>query len=128
FARMKRDNKVGPRVLGSMPAPRRLAHHEIRSLVERTGATILDTRLNRSAFMARHLPGSIYAPLDRTFPTVAGSYVQENTPIYLVVGKERLEEAVVDLIRIGLDDVAGYITPESLDRVLNEMGSTGHIE
>lgn len=128
FARMKRDNRVGPRVLGALPAPRRLAHHEIRSLVEKTGATIVDTRLDRSAFMARHLPGSIYAPLDRTFPTVAGSYVEENTPIYLVIGEERLDEAVVDLVRIGLDDVAGYVTPESLNRVLNEMGAAGHIE
>ena len=38
----------------------------------------------------------------------------EGTPIYLVVDQSRLDEAVRALIRVGLDHVVGYVTPEIL--------------
>jgi hydroxyacylglutathione hydrolase len=114
FARMKRDNKMGPKLLGHLPQPRRLTPSELGALSGRTDVAVLDTRLDRTAFMAHHLPGSLFAPLDRTFPTIAGSYVEENMPIYLIVNENQVEEAVRDLVRIGLDSVAGYATPETL--------------
>lgn len=115
FARMKRDNRAGPAVLGSLPQPRLLSADELAKIVPRRDAVILDTRIDRGAFMAGHLPGSLYAPLDKTFNTIAGSYVEENTPIYLIVDTEHVEVAVRDLIRIGLDDIVGYATPDTLE-------------
>ena len=114
FARMKRDNKVGAPVLGTLPQPRALTAHELGPLAGRLDVAILDTRIDRSAFMIGHLPGSLYAPMDKTFNTIAGSYVEENTPIYLIIEQDRVDEAVRDLVRIGLDDVVGYATPETL--------------
>ena len=116
FARMKRDNKMGAPVLGTLPQPRHLTTQELGDLAGRTDVAVLDTRLDRSGFMAGHLPGAIYAPMDKTFNTVAGSYVEENTPIYLIIEQEHVDEAVRDLIRIGLDNIAGYATPETLMR------------
>jgi hydroxyacylglutathione hydrolase len=40
--------------------------------------------------------------------------VAEDTPIYLVVSDTRVDEAVRALIRVGLDRVVAYFTPETL--------------
>lgn len=117
FARMKRDNKEGPKILGELPRPHALSPDELSSLAGRRDVAVVDTRLDRSAFMAGHLPSSIYAPMDRTFNTIVGSYVETGLPIYLIIDEEKVEEAVRDLVRIGLDDVSGYATPQALAAV-----------
>jgi hydroxyacylglutathione hydrolase len=111
FARMKRDNRGGPPVLGKLPAPRRMLPGKLADLAGATGVAVLDTR-EWSAYAHAHLPGALFAPLNRAFNTIAGSYVPEKTVIYLIVEEGRLREAVVDLVHVGLDDVAGYATPE----------------
>jgi len=113
FARMKRENKMGPALLGRMPEPRHVETGALPELLARAGTTIVDTR-SRDAFGRAHLQGSINAPLNRAFPTVVGSYVEPEEVIVLVVDEERVSEAVRDLIRIGLDRVAMYITPADL--------------
>ncbi|NQV71853.1 MBL fold metallo-hydrolase [bacterium] len=115
FARMKRDNKLGPKVLGTMPQPKHLFLEDLKKLSGNMDVVVLDTRLDRSAFMARHLPGSLYAGFNKSFNTAAGSVIEENVPIYLIVEEEHLEEAVRDLVRIGLDQIEGYATPATLE-------------
>lgn len=118
FARMKHDNKFGPAILGDLPAPALLTIDELSDMADSTEVAVVDTRSDRSAFMARHLAGALYAPLDNTFPTVTGSYIKPEMPIYLIVEKEAdIREAVLNLIRIGLDRVAGYATVEMLNQV-----------
>jgi hydroxyacylglutathione hydrolase len=110
---MKRENRDGPALLGALPKPSRLDRAAIAGLVYDTSVTIVDTRGWRE-FRERHLRGSLHAPLTRAFPTVAGSYLQPEKSVVLVVDEERLDEAVVDLIRIGLDRFAGYLLPEDI--------------
>ncbi len=111
FARMKRDNKKGPALLpdGMLPRPRRIAANELSALVG--DYAILDLRSDRVAFMDRHLKGSLFAPLTGgKLPLVAGSYVDENASILLVVNDEsEVDEAVRQLVRIGLDQVVAWI-------------------
>ncbi|MDX1617914.1 MAG: MBL fold metallo-hydrolase [Balneolaceae bacterium] len=114
FARMKRDNRNGPKLLGDLPQPNRLDMDQFLDRGRGEQAVILDTR-ERSAFMGGHIPGSLLATLNRTFNTDAGSIIQEDVSIYLVVEEHKVEEAVRDLIRIGLDRVEGYITPADLE-------------
>jgi hydroxyacylglutathione hydrolase len=113
FARMKRDNKFGPALLHGVPHPPRLGSDALAMLAGRTDAVLLDTR-PRGEFLAGHLPASLLAELDYQFPAIAGSYVEEGAAIYLVVDDDRLDEAVRSLIRIGLDDIRGYVTPATL--------------
>jgi hydroxyacylglutathione hydrolase len=115
FARMKRDNKMGPKVLGSLPSPKHLFFEDLKPLSGNTEVAVLDTRLDRSAFMARHLPGSLYAGFNKSFNTAAGSIIEEDMPIYLIIEEEHLQEAVRDLVRIGLDNIVGYATPATLE-------------
>jgi hydroxyacylglutathione hydrolase len=114
FARMKRLNKKGPPVLGALPQPRKLAPAELAGLAGRTDVTIVDTRPDRERFMEAHLKGSLHTPLDKNFPTVVGSYVEPDKPVYLIADAQDVEEAVRNLIRVGLDAVAGYATPDML--------------
>lgn len=129
FARMKRDNKEGPPVLGPLPSPTELTASELESLAKDEDALIIDTRLDRSAYMAHHIPGSIYAPMNNSFNTVVGSLIEdETTPLYLIVEEKHLEEAVRDLIRIGYDNVKGYADVETLQRYVLDNGPTETID
>lgn len=114
FGRMKQLNKTGVPLLGELPSPGELGREELAAVAGRSDLTVFDTRPDRRAFFAGHLPGSIFAPLDRTFPTIAGSYADPELPVYLVVQPEALEEAVRDLVHVGLDRVVGFATPETL--------------
>ena len=129
FARMKRDNKEGAPVLGQLPSPRELTSRELKNVAQDDEALIIDTRLDRSAYMAHHIPGSLYAPMDNTFNTVVGSLVEdETTPIYLIVDEEDVEEAVRDLVRIGYDNVKGFAEIETLQRYFQDDGPSETIE
>jgi hydroxyacylglutathione hydrolase len=123
FARMKRDNRQGPPVLGDLPKPRKIARAELNDLSGSGDRLIVDTRLDRAAYMARHIPGSLYAPLNKAFNQVVGSLVpNERTPLYLIVRREDLDEAIRDLVRIGYDNIAGFIEPETLERYFLDGG------
>lgn len=115
FARMKQLNRDGAPILGELPRPKRMSVDELAALETDDTAVILDTRRSRPAFMDGHLPRSIFAPLNKSFPTIAGSYVSPDQRIFLIVDDERVGEAVIDLIRIGLDRVVGYATPADLE-------------
>jgi hydroxyacylglutathione hydrolase len=121
FARMKRQNKEGPPLLqGKLPEPRRLFANELRELTDDDNAIVVDTR-GQEAFAEGFLPGSLSAPVDKQFNTVAGSYIRENQSIYLIIEERHLKQAIRDLIRIGLDNIEGFATPQSLD-IYHEKG------
>mgnify|MGYP001386719244 CR=1 FL=1 len=124
FARMKRDNKMGPRVLPHIPEPVHLSQDEIRRVMEDEKTVVLDTR-DASTFAGGHLPRSLLAPLNRSFNTIAGSYIMEEERIVLVVEESRVKEAVLDLYRIGLDHVTGYLTPADIEEYVS---GGGHLE
>ena len=119
FARMKRDNKRGPRVLGALPKPREMPAAEVAALDARRVA-VVDTR-GWDAFRDAHLAGSLFAPLAKSFNADAGSFVTEDEEIVLVVEPARVEEAVRDLVRIGLDRVVGFLDA----RCFGELAASG---
>ncbi len=113
FARMKRDNKLGPKVLGDLPSPQKMTINDIVDKTNGDNAVIIDTR-KRTEFMNGHLKGSLLATINKQFNTIAGSYVTEDQDIYLIIEEDKVGEAVTDLIRIGLDSIKGFSTPSEL--------------
>lgn len=118
FARMKHDNKMGPKVLGiagggGVGLPKRLSTADLTALDGKTTA-LIDTR-PWAAFKSQHVPGALYLPLNNSFTTDAGSLVDESEPIVLIVEPARLDEAVRDLIRVGLDRLIGWIDPQQIE-------------
>lgn len=110
FARMKRWNRDGPPVRGHRAPPDRLDLAGFERAVA-GGAIPVDTRPDRTAFMAGHVQGSLYAPLDKTFPTTMGSYVEPDQAIVLLAEPHQIPEAVTGLTHIGLDRVKGWLPP-----------------
>ncbi len=119
FKQMKRDNKMGPPVLGGLPVPERTDTSRLRDFENNREVALIDTR-GREAFMNGHLKGAIFSPLDKQFNTIAGSYITEEQPIYLVIDEENLVEAVRDLINVGLDNIKGYIPVAEYEKWLAE--------
>lgn len=124
FARMKRDNKLGAPVLGGLPNPRKVTATELARIAKDGKTLIVDARLDRSGFMARHIPGSLYAPLNKAFNTVIGSLVtDETTPLLLIVEESGVDEAVRDLVRIGYDNVVAFADSATLERYFTQGGA-----
>ncbi len=109
FKRMKQINVKGPPIIGrTLPGDRRITAAEVH---ERLGEHpfVLDAR-PRESFATSHIPGAINIPLAPTLATWAGWVVSPDVPILLVLGSpDELKEVVTQLIRIGLDNVQGYL-------------------
>lgn len=116
FGRMKKINREGAPVLGDLPKPN---HVSIDEMVK-AGQTIVDTR-HKHAFMPRHIEGALMASYDNNFNTIAGSYLDADDRIYLIIEQENLGQAVRDLVRVGLDRIEGYATPEDLNKWDGEL-------
>lgn len=79
--------------------------------------------------MARHVAGTLYAPMNKTFNTVVGSLVTDETmPFVLIIDEEHVEEALLDLVRIGYDNIVGFVTPEGLEHYFEAGGACATIE
>jgi hydroxyacylglutathione hydrolase len=121
FARMKRDNKVGPRLLSDVPGGSMGGVPEVRELgvdalleLDARQAALVDSR-PWDVFRKGHVPGSLYLPVNNSFPTDAGSMIRGDEPIYLIVEPAKLDEAVRDLIRVGLDNIEGWFRPATVE-------------
>lgn len=129
FARMKQYNRDGVPLLGTLPAPQRLSAQELQQVVDKGEWTIVDTRLDREEFMRAHIPGSLYAPLRKTFNTVVGSLVTDDqTPLVLIIEEHQLQTAIRDLVRIGYDNIVAWATPESLLHYFDNGGPKVQID
>lgn len=116
FAEMKRINRDGPRVLHGLHHPERLPETRLPALLKGE-AVIVDTR-PAAEYAARHIPGTINIPLNRSFTTWAGWLIPYDRDFYLIADDdhgELVHEAVRDLVMIGLDRAAGYFGREALD-------------
>jgi hydroxyacylglutathione hydrolase len=111
FPRMKRINKAGPAVLGladGVPAPPPLAPDAAFS-VARDGGVIIDVR-SSEAFAAGHPSDALNIGFGARVAYWAGWLVEPDERIVLVTGGDREAlEVRRQLLRVGLDDVAGVV-------------------
>lgn len=113
FAQMKKVNKVGPALLKDLPKPQKLDRAAIDTLVER-GAFVADLR-SRKDFAAANIPGTVSIPERKDFSTFVGWFVDFAKPFYFVTPSESVvDEMLIALRSIGIDNVAGYATPEAV--------------
>lgn len=109
FSRMKQVNARGPRIIGpELPGQRPLSAADIYHR-RCENCLILDVR-PKEAYAAAAIPGSINIPLGANLPTWAGWVLPYDRPITLVVNQPSdLPEVVTHLLRVGLDDIQGYL-------------------
>lgn len=107
FEKMEQYNRQGPPLLNSLPVPKLLSPEEFRAEMEK-GAVVVDTRMPHS-FGGAHIINS-YSIWLGGIPSFAGWVLPYDKPILLVLEeKEQLETAVRYLIRLGYDNIAGYL-------------------
>ena len=128
FGRMKEENRSGPALLGSLPRPPRLSGRELLSASSDPGTVVVDTRSDRLGYYGGHIRGSLYAPLDKSFPTIAGCYLDPAAAIVLICRAGEVEGAVRDLVRVGLDRVSAWAPPEALADYMAAGGELASIE
>lgn len=108
YREMRPINQRGPKVLGGVPQPPALSPAEVHEWVK-TGGAVLDAR-SAHAFAEAHIPGSYGIALDAPLITWAGWLIPFGTPLVLVTeGEADREQTVRQLIRIGYDDLRGYL-------------------
>lgn len=124
FARMKQLNRDGAPLLGTLPTLRRLS---IAEVVADPSILVLDTRVDRAAFMAAHLPGSLHAPATRQFTMATGAFVEALSSIALLASEADLDDLTRQLVRIGLDRIEGWIPVDAFDAWRAHGGATSSI-
>jgi hydroxyacylglutathione hydrolase len=101
-------NKYGRAILGSMPVPPSLSAATVQGQLA-DGMRLVDGR-SRADFAREHLPGSLNIELDSQFSTYIGWLLPYNTPLMILVeDEEGRREAVVQLIRIGWEEINGFV-------------------
>jgi len=106
FAQMKQMNRAGPRVLGGLPQPERMAPSQLQDLLQGS-AMVIDIRPWQD-YRQGHVPGTINIPLNKSFTTWAGWLLPYDADFYLIGDAAGVAAAVRDLALIGLDRVAGW--------------------
>lgn len=107
FAMMKKLNKVGPEVLGGIPHPARLTLTQFKDALDKN-IRIVDTR-DKLSFAGGHVPGSLNIQDNGAFSTWAGWMLDYDEPFLLIAPEHRIEDLTKKLIRIGLDNVYGFL-------------------
>ncbi|MBK7266718.1 MAG: MBL fold metallo-hydrolase [Ignavibacteriales bacterium] len=107
FAMMKRLNKTTRPLLTTVPSPKKLHTSEILEAIA-SGVRIIDTR-NKLSFAGGHIPGSINIQDNSAFSTWAGWILNYEDPFILIASEGRIESLTKALIRIGLDNIKGYL-------------------
>jgi hydroxyacylglutathione hydrolase len=107
FAMMKKLNKVGPTVLGGIPHPARLTLAQFQKALG-DKIKVVDTR-DKLSFAGGHVRGSLNIQDNSAFSTWAGWMLNYDEEFILVAPQHRIEELTKALIRIGLDNIYGYV-------------------
>lgn len=108
FAMMKKLNKIERTVLTALPEPKKLSLENLK-LALRDGAAIVDTR-GKTSFAGGHIPRSLNIQDNNSFSTWSGWMLSYSQPIVLIASEHRLNALVRSLVRIGLDNILGYVT------------------
>ncbi len=107
FAMMKKLNKVDRPLLTEIPKLKKLSNAEFKAAFDK-GIKLIDAR-NKVDFAAGFIPGGINIQGNNAFATWAGWFLKYDEPFMLVAAESQLEDLTRKLMRIGLDNIYGYI-------------------
>ncbi len=107
YRRMKKLNCDGAQRLFGIPGGRKLTVEEVAAA--KSAAILIDIR-GPEAFSGAHIPGSINIGGGASFGLWAGIIIPHDRPVVLISQDGNTEEARRALIRVGLDDVRGWLT------------------
>ena len=107
FAMMKKLNKVDRPLLTEVPKLKKLSSDELKSALSK-GIKLIDARM-KTEFAEGFIPGSINIQGNNSFATWAGWFLKYDEPFMLLADEDQLDDLTRKLMRIGLDNIYGYI-------------------
>lgn len=107
FAMMKHLNKVDRPLLLEVPQQMHLSVDAFKQAYN-DGVKVIDTR-NKADFAKGFLPGSINIQHNNSLSTWAGWILNYQEQLMLVAKPEEMEEITRKLMRIGLDNIYGFV-------------------
>lgn len=107
FAVMKKLNKEDRPLLTAVPSPKKLADAEFLKVYQE-GMLIVDTR-NKVDFAKAFLPNSLNIQGNTSFANWMGWIVSYDEPFVLIAEETAMDDLTRKLMRIGLDNIYGYI-------------------
>lgn len=105
FGMMEKVNLRGMPILETIPEPRPLSAPDFAALAD--GATVLDSRMELG-YAAAHVPNSL-SIWSGGLASFAGWFLSYDKPILLVGEGNYTEEVVRILLRLGFDDIIGFL-------------------
>jgi len=109
FARCSAINRAGPALMKCLIQPEPLEPILFSKRIKEGNAVLLDIR-SYPAFSGLHIPGAWHIDLAGNFATQAGWILPPDRDIFLVVDERRqVEEATLQLHRVGFDSVPGFL-------------------
>jgi rhodanese-related sulfurtransferase len=107
FLHSRDTNQAGPSLDAERPLPPRLTPAEAQARVH-AGAVLIDTR-SAEAFAECHPAGALHVGLDGQYASWVGTLVRPDQDLVLLADRDREEEAVMRLARVGYERVAGFL-------------------
>lgn len=107
FAMMKKLNKVNRPLLIEVPKHAKLSKTEFLDAYEK-GIKVIDTR-NKADFAQGFIPGSINIQGNNSFATWCGWMLNYDEQFILVGDESQMDDLTRKLMRIGLDNIYGFI-------------------
>ena len=114
FAMMKHLNKVNRPLLVAVPNHPKLSKEQFLS-AHKKGIKLIDTR-NKLDFAEGHIPNSLNIQGNNSFSTWAGWLMNYEEQFMLVANEDEMDDLTRKLMRIGLDNVYGYVSD------INDLG------
>lgn len=111
FAMMKKLNKVNRPLLTEVPKLEKIGNDELKEAMAK-GIKLIDTR-EKSQFAKGFIPGSVNIQNNNSFSTWAGWFLNYEEPFILLADESQLDELTRKLMRIGLDNIYGYVPSTS---------------
>ena len=107
FAMMKKLNKVDRPLLTEVPKLKKLSNNEMMEAMGK-GVKLIDAR-GKADFAKGYIPGSINIQGNNAFATWAGWYLTYEESFMLLADEGQLDDLTRKLMRIGLDNIMGYV-------------------
>ena len=108
FAMMKHLNKVNRPLLVEVPKHPKLSKEQFLSAYE-NGLKVIDTRV-KTNFAKGFIPNSINIQGNNSFSTWVGWLLNYQEQFILVANDDQIEDLTRKLMRIGMDNIYGYIS------------------
>lgn len=119
FAMMKRLNKVERPLLVEVPKHPNLTVTELRDALKK-GIKVIDTR-EKGEFGQNHLKNTINIPGNNSFSTWMGWFLNYQEQFILIAEDEKKEDLTRKLMRIGLDNIYGFVHPADVLAMKEEL-------